>query len=98
MSIAWVWALRAIRLLRIVTRRWLPEEYTDLVEYALADVSNAAEAMPQPSSNIPSPPGIPGHTPSWDDLIQQTLDLSWPQGDLFQSGLSFFNLDQWPEF
>ena len=27
MSIAWKWALRAIGLLKLVAKRWLPEEY-----------------------------------------------------------------------
>ena len=107
MGIAWVWALRAIRLLRIVAHRWLPEEYPELVEYALADVSNGTAAeIPQQesssSSKIPSsPPNMPDHNQSWDDLVQEhTFDpLLWPEGDLFfQSGLSFFNLDRWPEF
>ncbi|KAE8365648.1 fungal-specific transcription factor domain-containing protein [Aspergillus caelatus] len=97
MSIAWVWALRAIRLLRVVAHHWLPGEYAELMEHALADVSMSANSMLQASSNTPPPLDMSDHNQSWDEIVQQTFDLSWPEGDLFQSGLSLFHLDQWPE-
>lgn len=96
MSTAWVWALRAIRLLKVVAHRWLREEYADLMEHALADLSEPAESMQQVSPCPPSPPDVLDHNQVWNDLIQQSFDPSWP-GDLFPSGLSFFDLDRWPE-
>lgn len=80
MSIAWTWALRAIRLLRLVAKRWLPEEYSDL----------ASETEPMGSDeNMSSIQGI-SNNGSWESFLQDSGGE-----DVFQTGLSLFDLDSW---
>ena len=96
MSIAWVWALRAIRLLRMVAYRWIPEEYADLMVHALGNFPREGSSMQQGPQELPSCPHMPDSL-SWDDLVQHMFDPSWPGGDLFRPELSFFDFDQWPD-
>ena len=79
-SIAWKWALRAIRL-KLVAKRWLPEEYSDL----------ASETEPVGSDeNISTSTQEIPHHDSWESLLQD------PGGeDVFQTGLPLFDLDSW---
>ena len=81
MSIAWEWALRAIRLLKLVAKRWLPEEYSDL----------ASEMEPVVSGDNISTGihGIPNYD-SWESILQDSEGE-----DVFQTELSLFDLDSW---
>lgn len=96
MSIGWVWALRAIRVLKLVAHRWLPQEHADLFGHASVDVSNRETSTQKVSPGLASLPDVQDHDQSWDDLLQQAFDASWLEGTLFQSELSFSNLGQWP--
>lgn len=80
MSIAWTWALRAIRLLKLVAKRWLSEEFSDLMNEMGPVVSDR---------NISSIHGIPNHE-SWESFLQDS-----DGEDIFQTGLSLFDLDSW---
>lgn len=98
MSIAWVWALRAIRVLKMVSQRWLPESYAELIGQTLTDSSNQAVPLQSASPGSSSLPVMQEYDQSSDDLLQQSFDASWLESDLFQSELSFLNVDQWPDF
>ena len=81
MSIAWTWALRAIRLLRLVAKRWLPEEYLDLAgetEPVVSDENISASMHDIPNND------------SWEIFLQDS-----DGEDVFQTGLSLFDLDTW---
>ncbi|RAH47305.1 Zn(II)2Cys6 transcription factor [Aspergillus brunneoviolaceus CBS 621.78] len=86
MSTAWVWALRAMRLLKLVARRWLPpEEFTSLMANELAYLSGGIGA----EDVVPVVQGLPdavGYDP-WAAPL-------WSEGDLVQSGL-LFDLGLW---
>ena len=96
MSIAWAWALRAVRVLKLVAHRWLPEEHAELIGHALGEVLHGETSKQQVSPDLPSLPDIQVDDQSWNDLLQQSFDASWLEADLFQPELSFSDLDQWP--
>ncbi|RAK77807.1 uncharacterized protein BO72DRAFT_96497 [Aspergillus fijiensis CBS 313.89] len=59
MSTAWVWALRAMRLLKLVARRWLPPEvFTGLMANELAYLSGGIGA----EDVVPVVQGLPDVT------------------------------------
>ncbi|PYH79255.1 hypothetical protein BO82DRAFT_289237 [Aspergillus uvarum CBS 121591] len=86
MSTAWVWALRAIRLLKLVACRWLPsKEFAGLMANELAYLAREDGA----EDVVPVLRGIPdavGYDP-WAEPL-------WSEGDWARSGL-LFDLDLW---
>lgn len=95
MSTAWVWALRAIRVLKLVARRWLPQERADSIGRALTDVFYGEAPEQQASPDLAPLPELRDNGQLWDELLRsQNLDASWLGADFSWPELSFFNLDQ----
>lgn len=93
MSTAWVWALRAVRVLKLVAHRWLPAERADSIGRALTDVFHREVLEKQASPDF-APLPVQDHGQSWDELLRESLDASWLEADLFRPELSFSNVDQ----